>query len=148
MYNALSVAHYIVDFCNNMQKGISNLKLQKLLYFVQAEFLVSTPEHSPCFKDRIEAWDFGPVILDVYYQYRIFGSSIIPSNQNDPLLEYYDKIDSRHRIMIESVVIVTANYSASQLMHIIHNQTPWKNAFRTGSNREISNDAILKFFWK
>ena len=67
MYNALSVAHYIIDFYNRNNRGISNLKLQKVLYFVQAEFLVGTFDHRPCFSDPIEAWDFGPVVPSVYH---------------------------------------------------------------------------------
>ena len=45
MYNALSVARYIIDYYNRHERGISNLKLQKVLYFVQAEFLVGTYDH-------------------------------------------------------------------------------------------------------
>lgn len=41
MYSAIIVAQYIIEHCNSIGKTISNLKLQKILYFVQAEFLVS-----------------------------------------------------------------------------------------------------------
>ncbi len=41
MYNALDVAKYIITYCKKNQKPISNLKLQKLLYFVQSQFFVS-----------------------------------------------------------------------------------------------------------
>ena len=78
MYNALSVAHYIIGACSRLNFGISNLKLQKILYFVQAEFLVSTPTHTPCFSERIEAWDFGPVVPVVYHKYKVYGSGLIP----------------------------------------------------------------------
>lgn len=42
MYSALTVAGYIIKRCSDTHKPASNLKLQKLLYFVQAEFLVGT----------------------------------------------------------------------------------------------------------
>ena len=59
MYRASDIARYIIERCKETNRTISNLKLQKILYFVQAEFLVST--NHACFSDPIEAWDFGPV---------------------------------------------------------------------------------------
>lgn len=38
MYRALTVAEHIIERCNKEGRPISNLKLQKILYFVQAEF--------------------------------------------------------------------------------------------------------------
>lgn len=63
MYSAVIAAQYIILRCNQLGKSISNLKLQKMLYFLQAEFLVS--QDRPCFRERIEAWDFGPVVPEV-----------------------------------------------------------------------------------
>lgn len=54
MYDALEVSQYIIDYCREKKYCMSNLKLQKVLYYVQAEFLVVT--NKPCFKDKIEAW--------------------------------------------------------------------------------------------
>ena len=76
MYSALVVARYIIKRCNELNRPISNLKLQKLLYFVQAEFLVG--EGSACFPEEIEAWDFGPVVPEVYHRYKAYGSASIP----------------------------------------------------------------------
>lgn len=146
MYNALSVAHYIIDYCNERGRGISNLKLQKLLYFVQAEFLVSSPGNTPCFKDRIEAWDFGPVVPNVYHQYKLFGSSIIPARTNDALAAYYEDIAFEDQLLIDAIVDDVSKYTASQLVQITHNQAPWKNAYRRGLNNEITNKAILDYF--
>lgn len=72
MYNALTVAKYIIKRCNDTNRIISNLKLQKLLYFVQAEFLVTTTH--ACFPEEIEAWDFGPVVPEVYHRYKAYSS--------------------------------------------------------------------------
>lgn len=146
MYSALSVARYIIDYCNERGRGVSNLKLQKILYFVQAEFLVSTPNNQPCFKDKIEAWDFGPVVPNVYHQYKIFGSASIPARINERLTPYLEKIQPADQLKIEAIVDETARYSASQLVEITHHQTPWISAYRRGFNNEITNESILEFF--
>ena len=53
MYKAIDVARHIINYSNEKRYGISNLKLQKLLYMVQAYYLVKTDEHKPCFDDPI-----------------------------------------------------------------------------------------------
>ena len=55
MYSVLDVARYVIAR-SNRAGAISNLKLQKVLYFIQAEFLVV--QNTPCFAEQIEAWDF------------------------------------------------------------------------------------------
>lgn len=47
-YDVLDISRYIISYSNKMDYGISNLKLQKVLYFVQAYFLIQTGH--PCFK--------------------------------------------------------------------------------------------------
>ena len=47
MYSAIDVAKYIIWYCKRQGYRISNLKLQKILYFVQASFLVN--QGNPCF---------------------------------------------------------------------------------------------------
>ena len=70
-YNVLGVSRYIINYCNENYYLISNLKLQKILYFVQAFFLEAKNEE--CFREEIEAWDFGPVVPEVYREYRKYG---------------------------------------------------------------------------
>lgn len=56
MYNALDVARYIIDYEATQGRTVSNLRLQKLLYFVQAQFIANTPNNSPCFSQK---WRLG-----------------------------------------------------------------------------------------
>lgn len=143
MYSALTVANCIIDYCNNKRRGISNLKLQKILYFVQAEFLISKLDHSACFYDRIEAWDFGPVVPSVYHEYKIYGSAIIPFGSGPTP---GDEIAPDDYAMILEVVEQILPYSASQLVEFTHAQDPWKNAYVHGLNGIISNDSIRAYF--
>lgn len=61
MYKAEEIAAYVIK----TTEWMSNFKLQSVLYFVQAEFLVV--KGRPCFEDPIEAWNFGPVIFPNTY---------------------------------------------------------------------------------
>lgn len=71
MYSALEVSKYIISKCTEEGCPISNLQLQKILYYIQKSFLENGGE---AFSDEIEAWQFGPVVPAVYYQYCGFGA--------------------------------------------------------------------------
>jgi len=71
MYLALNIAKYIIDKCTREKYPISNLQLQKILYYIQREFL---QQGIQAFPEEIEAWQFGPVVPEVYRQYCGFGA--------------------------------------------------------------------------
>ena len=78
MYTALELSRYIIQKCVREQQPISNLQLQKILYYIQKEFLQQRRERA--FAEEIEAWQFGPVVPDVYYSYCGFGSMPLTIN--------------------------------------------------------------------
>lgn len=49
-YDVLDVSRYVIKYSNERDYGISNLKLQKVLYFIQAYFLTNTENGTPCFR--------------------------------------------------------------------------------------------------
>ena len=61
MYDVKDIANWFLIYNSYMETnqgadGISNLKLQKLLYFAQAWSIMK--KGKPLFRDRIEAWSF------------------------------------------------------------------------------------------
>ena len=62
MYKVLDICRHIINYSDEKGYGISNLKLQKVLYFIQAYFVCFTEKKEPCFEENIEAWEFGPVV--------------------------------------------------------------------------------------
>ena len=156
MYNALTVAKYIIKRCNDTNRIISNLKLQKLLYFVQAEFLVTTTH--ACFPEEIEAWDFGPVVPEAYHEYKQYGSGDIPTiesyiifDENDiwnaKRVEFEDTtITDEDKALIKKVVDKFADYSATDLVSLTHRQSPWIDAYVPYQNNEITINAIREYF--
>lgn len=139
MYSAIDIAKYIIARCNENGKTISNLKLQKILYFVQAEFL--TVKDQPCFYEQIEAWDFGPVVPIVYHEYKVFGCASIPDISLDQPI-----INQNDTDLLNGIIDECSDYSASELVEITHNQAPWKDAYRQYHNAIISNESIKEFF--
>lgn len=156
-YKVLDVCRHVINYSNEQDYGISNLKLQKVLYFIQAYFLITTP--GQCFKERIEAWDFGPVVPEAYREYKQFGSGDIPTvsyivdfdeeNIWESKVRKYkdDVVSSVDKELIEAVVDKFADYSAADLVTITHRQAPWRNAYKRGKNNEITVEAIKEYFY-
>ena len=130
MYRAVDVANYIEEYCNQINKPIGETKLHKLLYFVQAYSLTMTKDRAPCFSDRIEAWDYGPVIASIYHMPIKKMRAI-----SNPVNEQTKKIASH-------VVDMFVDKSAIQMEDLTHGQAPWNSVYVKSANNEISCDAI------
>ena len=157
VYNALDIARYVIKYSNDRDYGVSNLKLQKILYFIQAYFLIQT--HHPCFKEPIEAWDFGPVVPDVYKQYIAYGGTDIPTMESYISFDGDDiwkskrvrfnkiNIKDEDKILINKVIDKFSEYSATDLVTLTQHQEPWIDAFSSGKNNKISLNAIRRYFY-
>lgn len=75
MSKAEDQAAFLIAYSAKQSCPISNLKLQKLLYFAQCYALIS--ENRKLFDEPIEAWAFGPVVPDVYILYKQYGGANI-----------------------------------------------------------------------
>lgn len=139
MYKVLDVCKYVVYYSNSKSYGISNLRLQKILYFIQAYFF--RIKHTPCFSDEIEAWDFGPVVPCAYHEYKQFGAGEIPDYRKP------DKeiIKGKDADIIRGVVDLLSEYSTTQLVEITHKQFPWRRNYVPYANNIISKHDIERF---
>ena len=72
MVAALDLAKYIVHKANGMNESITHLKLQKILYYVAGVFAGALNKRA--FSDRIEAWQYGPVVRNVYIEFCSWGA--------------------------------------------------------------------------
>lgn len=144
-YKVLDVCKYVIDYSNEKEYGISNLKLQKILYFIQAYFLIKQPSRC-CFDDKIEAWDFGPVVPKAYRKYKQFGSSDIPTIIDFEKSDSNDCITGDDKKFIKTVIDKFADYSATDLVDLTHKQSPWIDAYIPHMNREITPEAIKEYF--
>ena len=155
--DVLDISRYIINYSNAEGYGCSNFKLQKLLYFIQAYFLISK-EHEPCFNEKIEAWDIGPIVPEVYKEFRQYGSADIPliktyvimkgDNIWDSERKVFDEsiISCRKKAMINVVVDMFKDYSATEMMDVTFAQLPWRNAYSPYRNEEIATIAIYEYF--
>jgi len=141
MLNALTLAKYIVTKCTTDHCPISNLQLQKILYYIQVYFLKNAG--GPVFSDEIEAWKFGPAVPEVYYYFCGFGSMPIEIDYKTSLDINADAIKS-----IDCIVTDKREKEPWDLVEDTHAEgKPWKKIFGNGEGNKhvISTDLMRKY---
>ena len=99
MLNVVQLDWFIVRRCADRGFPISNLQLQKMLYFLQRAYLKKNGV--PLFQEKIVAWQFGPVVREVYYTFSTYSSLRIIPTEYDPNPDFFlenfllDEIDTR-----------------------------------------------------
>lgn len=101
--------------------GVSNLKLQKLVYYAQGFY--SAIFGKPLFNDDICAWTHGPVVESLYHSYKEYGKNRIPV----PTDFNPESLKQEEFELIEEVFEVFGQYSAWKLRNMTHEENPWLN---------------------
>ena len=140
--NAIDVAQYLLYRANLDGEVITNLKMQKLLYYAHAWYMVNFDK--PLFDDTIGAWDYGPAIYDIYRRYKKFGYSPIKYKHTGKEVEIFDK---RQLEYLDQFYGKFIKYSAHTLARATHNDDPWKNA-RENGEEFIDNEVIKEYYKK
>lgn len=135
------VADYLLTLVNEDEgDSMSNLKLQKLVYYAQGLHLAC--HDVPLFDEAIEAWAHGPVVPELYFKYRDLGSTPISIPQDID----FDKFNTETKELLDDVYTVFGQYSAWKLREITHEEPPWSEAYNSGSNTIISHEALKEHF--
>lgn len=74
--SVLRVANALLSMADGVGEPLSNMKLQKLLYYEQGYHLAYFD--APLFPDNFEAWLYGPVVPRVYDMFKSYGNGLIP----------------------------------------------------------------------
>lgn len=124
MYSAKQVARYIINKCSVEERPVSNLKLQKLLYFVWIEYRKCA--HARLFSDKIFAWQFGPVVPEVYYDYCAYGGMDIDRRYDSDEIG----IAAEDKAILDASLAKYRDYSVSRLVDMTHEPgKPWYQVY-------------------
>lgn len=156
MNDPRAVANYILDQCDIDGVVVTNITLQKLIYFCHAYYLLESG--SPLVSGYFEAWQYGPVHPSVYRSFKKFGSSPIleRATKYDPIANVSEEIaplaDARAKKIVRSVLARFGGMTAGQLVDLTHApKGPWhfvvENA-KTSANigLRIKDDVTIERF--
>lgn len=121
---------------------VSNLKLQKLLYYAAGVMTAARPDGSiPLFHDTIEAWTHGPVVPSQYFRFAGHGANGIPS----PVGFDFGAFDPEDLGVLDDVYNFYGQYSAWKLRNMTHEEAPWITSYAR-ADRIINRDQLAQFF--
>lgn len=137
VYTALEVAKYIISYCTRQKKPISNLKLQKMLYYAWIDYYKETSRE--LFLDRIFAWQLGPVVPETYYEFCSYAGKPIAK-------EYFVKLDNTDKPVVDSIIEKYIPITASALVSRSHEKgKPWDLVYKDGyGNRDEIPFELIK----
>ena len=143
---AYDVAAYFVrlDDARDIEDGITNLKLQKLVYYAQGYHLAYFG--TPLFSNHIEAWQYGPVVPELYTKLSCFGRNPVDLDQLEAKLGYTlaeFSFAGETKSLLDSVFEQLGQFSAWKLMEMTHKEEPWKS---TPLREEITNSKLRAYF--
>jgi uncharacterized phage-associated protein len=141
-YKALDIANKILAKASLTESGelISNMKLQKLLYYQQGFHLAYFG--SPLFDEEIEAWMYGPVVPAIYDHFKDNNNRGIEYSRVPIALSINEE-----EALFDEVYKVYGKYSAWGLMDMTHQESPWKST-PVGIGNIITKDKLKMFFRK
>ena len=135
-YSALELASYIVREMNLRELYLDHLKLQKLLYYINVFWMdkfgvTATTENT-------EKWQLGPVIKEVYTEFKVNGSYPITEvpkkivfNQDSFFIKYESiktpALKEHEAELINEVLDIYGKKGSFELVDETHEHTPWKS---------------------
>jgi len=142
MNTCFQVANYFLK-CQDEEAGdlMSNLKLQKLVYYAQGFHLAITD--TPLFQEPIEAWEHGPVCPALYQKYKQYKAGAIPIPYDEETWEIFTE---KTREVLAMVYGYYGQFSAWKLRDITHDDIPWQNARKIKNTTVISHKDMLDYF--
>jgi len=140
MANVFDVANFFIDCANKNNDTMTNLRLQKLLFF--AQLLHIRNSDSLLFPDEIEAWKLGPVVREVYYKYRYCGNNIIDFVDDDYNHELFkaEEINT----LIDTLRLFTV-HSTGKLVDLSHlPDNPWAKTYYENPNNNVIPETLMR----
>lgn len=153
MYNAIDVAKHIINYSNEKDYLLSYNKLPKVLYYIQALFLIKRNE--PCFIEEIRACEIGSEIDAISKEFDTITSLEIPPITHlseevglETIKEEYldDILSDNDKALIDSVVDLLSIFTSTELLNILHNQKLFKETFDDPYDKIIKPESIKTFY--
>lgn len=154
-YDGRSIANFVLDFCERSGRPVTNLALQKIVYFCHVWSLIDLQK--PLIRHKFEAWEYGPVLPYLYREFRSFDRSAIVgrSRQIDPATGKYEIVkcnfDSETTALLTRVVAFYSRLRASDLVELSHAEggpwhAVWNHGGRVNPGMKIDDLAIRDFY--
>ncbi len=140
------VAKYFLARSLNDGELISNLKMQKLVYYAYAWTLTINKQR--LFTESIEAWENGPVIPTLYQKLKKYGAAPIKENflEAQSIESIKSKFSPQILKTLDKVYEQYMTLTAFELVVLTHSEKPWRESRKkhTDNQNEPISDFLIK----
>jgi len=136
LHNATDIANWFIAKCAESGDLVTHLKVQKLLYY--AEAWTQTLIGKELFSEAIQAWAHGPVVPEVFQEFKQYGWSPlpVPEDQKIPV------VCAEAEDILTQIFEAYADLPEKTLEDMTHKDAPWIKA-RGGLSAEERCDVIM-----
>jgi uncharacterized phage-associated protein len=144
---ASDVANWFIGKLAESGDVVTHLKVQKLLYYSEAWNQVINDEQ--LFDEEIQAWAHGPVVPEVFQEFKQHGWNPLPIPDSDKLPKFSEETEN----VLNQVIDSYGELPAKTLENMTHEDEPWIKARGNLDPEErcenaISKEAIKDYFKK
>ena len=146
MHSARKVANFFIEEAFRQGKGLTPLQVIKLVYIAHGFVLANT--NRGLIADVIEAWEYGPVVADLYHKLKRYGNDPIPEPMSDWIESY--EFEENERIIMTKVFNHYNKFTGIQLSTLTHQEgTPWYEVWEEfGKNAIIPDEKTREHYIK
>lgn len=154
-HDVRAIANFVLDLAEADGQTVSNLSINKVVFFLHAHYLVHFDK--PLVTAKAEAWDYGPVFRELYREFKVFGEQaiagratrIVPETGQREVCEY--NLLEEERQFLEGLAQRYIKFKAGALVSISHEKggpwdQVWNHGTRVNASMNISNDIIKAWY--
>lgn len=156
-YDGRAIANFILDFCEENSRAVTNLSLQKIIYFCHVWSLIELGR--PLIRHQFEAWQYGPVLQYLYREFKNYDRSPIVGRAKRLDLFTGQKIiagygfDTATEELLRRVVDFYSQLRAADLVNLSHAQGgPWDRSWnhdgKINPGMKIDDNRIREYYSK
>ena len=156
-HDGRAIANFVLDECEKRGVKVTNLSLQKIVYFCHVWSLIELG--GPLIAQRFEAWEFGPVLPYLYREFKGFDRSPIrgramridAATGRSQVVQY--SFDSSTTDVLTKIVAFYSRLRPGDLVELTHAKGgPWYKVWNhpgsVNPGMKIADAEIVSFYSK
>lgn len=134
--NIVFDAYYLISLFNRDNKPVTQLQIQKIMYFFEAYYMAINAGVEELYKCHFNAWAFGPVAIPLYKEFKEFGEN--PIRLTTEKEEIGNNICLDKRNTIDYIYEIFGNLPAMKLVELTHREdSPWYSTWIKNGSKVV-----------
>ena len=154
--DARGIANAFITLAEDEDRLLTPMQLQKLAFFAQG-FSLAIRDGVELFEQNVEAWEWGPVVRDIYSGLRRYGADGVDGRIHEYEWRQYAmergpvvraRMDNDDRSIVKGVYDTYGHLSGGELSELTHRiGTPWQKTYRAGVKGVVIPNSLMQEFF-